>query len=81
MAKVLTENQELLAEYLVAIGCSKGTVFRIVTDLWDEEAVIEMLEFCRDNHPAPEAVLLEMSSKIYSKYKTRIESLPETDEE
>ncbi len=75
--KVLTENQELLAKYLGAIGCDFGTVFEIVTKLWDEEAVIEMLEFCRDNHPASQEKLLKMSSKIYSKYKERIDALPE----
>ena len=69
MAKVLTENQELLAGYLTAIGCDKGAVFRIVFNVWEEEATLEMLEFCRKNHPADKAQLLEMSSKIFSRYK------------
>ena len=74
MAKVLTENQELLAGYLTAIGCDKGAVFKMVLDLWEEEAVIEMLEFCRDNHPASQAQLLEMSSKISSKYEAETDT-------
>ena len=77
MKKVLTENQVLLTRYLTAIGCDRRTVFHIVSELWCEEAVIEMLEFCRDNHPASQAKLLEMSSKIYSKYKDVIEAIPE----
>ena len=79
---VLTKNQTMLAGYLAAVGCSKGTVFSIIGELWDEEAVIEMLEFCRDNPDASQVELLEMSSRIYLKYKERIDAVPDwTDEE
>ena len=40
----------------------------MILELWDEEAVVEMLEFCHDNPDASQAQLLEMSSKISSKY-------------
>ena len=81
MAEVLTENQRMLTGYLAAVGCSRVAVLYIVMELWDEEAVIRMLEFCRDNPKATEAELLEACSKIYSKYKDRIEALPEWGEE
>ena len=68
MPKVLTENQSLLARYLFAIGFNLGMVSRVLTDTWDEDATIDMLEFCHDNPDASQAQLLEMSSKISSKY-------------
>ena len=68
MARVLTENQVLLTGYLFEIGCETGAVFKMVLELWDEEAVLEMLEFCHDNPDASQAKLLQMSSKISSKY-------------
>ena len=63
-----TENQRILIRYLAAVGCDKGTVFKIVLELWDEDAVMEMLMFCKDNPDASQEELLEMSSKICSKY-------------
>ena len=81
MAKVLTENQSLLTRYLAAVGCDKGAVFEIMLKLWHEEAIIEMLEFCREHHPASQAELLEASSKIYLKYKEEIDSIPEWGDE
>lgn len=68
MARVLTENQVLLTGYLFEIGCNTGAVFKMILELWDEEAVVEMLEFCHDNPDASQAQLLEMSSKTSSKY-------------
>ena len=81
MKEVLTENQRIMTRYLASIGCDMLTTFTILTDLWDEEAVLEMLQFCKDNHPASQAQLLKASSRIYSKYKDRIEAIPEEDEE
>lgn len=68
---ILSENRELLVGYLAAIGCARSTIWRIVMlDLEREEAILEMLQFCKENHPnLSEAKLLEMSSKISSKYR------------
>ena len=73
MEEVMTEYQRLLTKYLASIGCESGTVFKILCNVWEEEATIEMLEFCRDNRDASPAELLEMSLKISSKYPTEDE--------
>ena len=70
MARVLTENQSGMIGYLTAVGCDKGTVFKILFNVWDEMATIEMLEFCRDNRNATPAELLKKSSEISLKYPT-----------
>ena len=81
MQEVMTENQRLLIRYLIASGYSEATVWKIVMGLWDEEAVIEMLRFCVEHQDATQAELLEAYSKIYSKYKTIIDSIPEWGED
>ena len=73
MKEVLSKNRELLMSYLAVIGCQKHTIWHItMIDLETEEAILEMLQFCKDNHPnLSEAELLEMSSKISSKSKLK----------
>ena len=67
MARVLTENQMLLGEYLVAVGCEMGAVIKIISMLWDnEDGVIKMLEFCRDNPNANQAQFLKTCSTVSS---------------
>ena len=74
MARVISEEREVLTGYLAAIGCKESTMWQIVMlDLEREEAVLEKLQFCKENHPnLSEAKLLEMSSKISLKYKDEI---------
>ena len=71
MARVLSENRELLTGYLAAIGCQNSTIWQItMLDLEEEEAIAEMLQFCKENHPhLSETRLLETSSEISLKYK------------
>ena len=71
MAEVLTENQELLTSYLAAVGCSTLAVLVMVTELWDENAVLEMLEYCASHPDANQAQLLKASSEISCKLKLR----------
>ena len=68
MEKVLTENQMLLTEYLAAVGCETLAVMVIVTRVWEEDATLEMLQYCKDHPNADQAELLKASSKISSKY-------------
>jgi hypothetical protein len=75
MAKVLTENQVLLTSYLAAVGCEKLAVIVMVTELWSEDAVLEMLEFCASNPDASQAQLLKASAEIAA----RIERVEEED--
>ena len=65
MARVISEEREGLTGYLAAIGCKDSTIWRIVMlDLEREEAVLEMLQFCKENHPnLSEAELLEATER------------------
>lgn len=69
MPRVLTENQMLLTEYLAAIGCEDLAVIVMVLELQDEEATLEMLEFCASNPNTTQAQLLKASSEISSRIK------------
>ena len=52
MAEVLSEHRKLLIRYLAAIGCKKSTIWQItMLDLEDELAILDMLQFCKENHP------------------------------
>ena len=67
---VLSENRRLLIRYLAEIGCGKPAVWQIaMIDLEEETQVLQMLQFCKENHPnLSEAKLLEVSSKISLRY-------------
>jgi len=69
MTSILTENQKLLTRYLAAVGCSKLAGLVIVTEVWEEEDTLEMLEFCARNPDASQAQLLSASSEISSRRK------------
>lgn len=69
MERVLTENQTMLTRYLAAVGCEDLAVVVMVLELQDEEATLEMLEFCASNPNATQAQLLKASSEISSKFK------------
>ena len=75
MAEVLSKYRITLIRYLVAIGCKRSTIWQItMLDLEEEEAILDMLQFCKENHPnLSEAKLLEMSSKISLRYKQKRE--------
>ena len=45
------------------------TIIRIISETWEADKTIKMLEFCRDNPNATEAQLSGMSSKISSEHK------------
>ena len=72
MKEMLSSNRILLMRYLATvIGCKKSTTWQItMIDLEKEEAIRDMLQFCKENHPnLSEAQLLEVSFQISSKYK------------
>lgn len=69
MPRVISENQALLTRYLTEVGCSKIAVLLMAVELQDEEATLEMLEFCASNPSATQAQLLKASSEISSKFK------------
>ena len=67
---IMSEQTRSLTRYLAAMGCRRSSVVQIVLeDLQTEEAVEEMVEFCRERHPnLTEAQLLEASYEISLKY-------------
>ena len=69
MARVLTENQRMLTGYLAAVGCKRSTIVRIISETWEADKTIKMLEFCRANPNATEAELLKTSYEISSRDK------------
>ena len=71
MARVLSEYRELLMSYLSVIGCKKSTIWQItMIDLEKEEAILDMLQFCKENHPnLTEEKLLEKSYEISLEYR------------
>lgn len=67
MEEFWTENRRLLTRYLGAVGCDTLAGLLIVTELWDEDAVLEMLEFCKNHPDANQEQLLKASSEISSR--------------
>ena len=70
MPRVMSENRYNLIKYLTMMGIKDLAVYDItMMDLQTEEAITEMVEFCREHHPnLTEAQLLEASYKISLKY-------------
>ena len=71
MDMVLSENQRLLTKYLAAVGCEDLAVVVIMLDMWDEDAVLEMLEFCASHPDATPNELLKASSEIGRRYSRK----------
>lgn len=72
MEGVLSENRRILTRYLAAIGCKSSTIWKItMIDLESELAILDMLQFCKENHPnLSEEMLLEQAYKISLNYKS-----------
>ena len=84
MPRAMSENRYNLISYLTAMEFKRSTVFKItMMDLQTEEAITEMIEFCREHHPnLSEAQILEASYKISLKYpRAKAEELEGTEEE
>lgn len=73
MSGVLSENRKLLAGYLSAIGFKSSSILQItMIDLEEEDEILEMLQFCKENHPnIIEEQLLTVAKEISSKKKRR----------
>ena len=70
--RVLSENQQLLARYLSAAGCSFIASLKIGLDVWEPEETIEMLQFCKDNHGrATERDFVAAAEEISDKKRRR----------
>ena len=75
MARVLTEDQMLLGEYLISSGCSKWATIEIVLAMRHPKAMLKMLEFCLANQEATEKEFLEAYAAILSDKKEHSEKL------
>ena len=71
VAGVLSKNRELWMSYLAVIGCKKSTIWQItMIDLESELAILDMLLFCKENHPNfTEEMILEQAYKISLNYE------------
>ena len=67
MSKILTENQKLLTRYLAAVGCETVAVLVMMVELHDEDAVLDVLEFCASHPDATQDELMKASSEISAK--------------
>jgi hypothetical protein len=45
-----------------------STIVRIISETWDVDKTIKMLEFCRDNPNASEEELLNASVQIFEQH-------------
>ena len=66
---VLSPNQDLLTDYLAALGMSVTQRLLILMELWDPQATLEMLGYIADTQETDHKKLLETASKIARKYK------------
>ena len=78
MSGVLSENRKLLVGYLSAIGFKKSSIWQItMIDLEEEDEILEMLQYCKENHPnIKEKQLLIVAKQIaIKKTKRTIKSI------
>ncbi len=66
---MLTERQKLFISYLKVMDIPKPAIAIIILNLPTDQALEEMVEFCKKHHPdiSPD-LLLPMSYEICSKY-------------
>lgn len=66
--RVLLPNQELLSEYLAALGMPLIERMIIVIELWEEEATMEMLRYIAETEETDWKKLSKISAEISRKY-------------
>ena len=71
--KVLTSDQELLAEYLVVQGMPLLSRLIILTELWEPEATFEILKCIADTKESNLDTLSRASAEIARKYPVHYE--------
>ena len=66
--RVLSPNQELLAEYLAALGMPLIERLLVAAELWEEDATMEMLRYIAETEETDWKKLSRMSAEISRKY-------------
>ena len=74
--KILTKQQEVLADCLFQSGMQLRTVMYIQAILWEPKATLEMLEWILENQTLDQAKLYKTALKISKKYP-----IPDDEEE
>lgn len=78
---VLTPEQELLSEYLAAVGMPLVSRLLVIADLWEPEATMEMLRYIADTEEQNIEKLESVACKISRKWKKYESLLNETEEQ
>jgi hypothetical protein len=71
--RVLTEDQQLLTDYLTASGMPLIERMLVVTELWEPEATQEMFQRIAETGERKPAQLSKIASEISHKYKRNME--------
>lgn len=66
--RVLSPNQELLAEYLAALGMPLIERLLVAAELWEEDATMEMLRYIAETEETDWKKLSKISAEISRKY-------------
>lgn len=66
--KVLTDEQELLNDYLAALGMPLLKRICVSMDLWEEEATMEMLRYIAETEETDLDQLSKTAARIGRKY-------------
>ena len=67
--KVMSENQKLLSEYLLAAGCTVVEIMLIVGTLWEEGATVNMLKYILETKETEYERLYDKACEISKEYE------------
>ena len=79
--KVLTPEQELLAEYLAAVGMPVISRILVIDDLWEPEATMEMLKYIAETEEENIEKLKSVACEISRKWRKSESLLNSTEEQ
>ena len=70
---IMTPNQELLTDYLIALKMPLADRMYIVAILWEEEATLEMLQYIAKTKESDLVKLSSIALEISKKYENKAE--------
>ena len=79
--KVLTPDQELLTEYLCAIGMPLVQRLCVICELWEPEATMEMLQYIAETEERDINKLNAVSNKIARKWNRGVSLLEPSEDD
>ena len=69
---VLSYEQDLLSDFLVAIGMPLARRMYVIGILWDEEATFEMMEYIVKNKEVDQNKIYDIACEIAARYREKI---------